>query len=77
MISITGAVTFVLILIVGGIIVALLMYAINYCEREFPNAPAVWKVARIAVVLLTIFILIGLLISLVSGQPLFRNDFRL
>lgn len=76
MISLAGAVSIVLIIIVGGLIVALLMYAINYCEREFPNAAIVWKVARIAVVLLSVLVLIGLLISVVSGQPLFRNDLR-
>jgi uncharacterized membrane-anchored protein len=76
MISLSGAVTFVLFIVVGGLVVALLIYAINYCEKEFPNTPAVWKVARIAVVLLTVFVLIGMLISLISGQPFFRNDWR-
>lgn len=76
MISLTGAVTLIIYLLVAGLVFGLLYWLVVYCEREFPGIPLFFKVARIALVFLAVLVLIGLLISIVSGQPVFRNDFR-
>ena len=76
MISLTGAVTFIVYLLVAGLVFGLLYWLICYCEHEFPGIPLFFKVARIVLVILAVLILVGLLISVVSGQPVFRNDFR-
>jgi Trk-type K+ transport system membrane component len=73
MISITAAVTVILYLIVGGLIFGLLYYAIYYCEKEFPGGGIFWKFARIVLVLLAVFVIIGILLSMFGGQQLFRQ----
>lgn len=60
---------FVAIVVAG--ILGLLWYAINYCEKEFPSMPLVWKVVRVVFVLLVIFMLICALLALI-GKPLIR-----
>ena len=68
MISISAAVTVVLYLIVAGLIFWLLWWLIGYCGIPEPFN----KVARVILAILAVFVLIGILLSLVGGQPLFR-----
>lgn len=68
MISISAAVTIVLYLVVGGLIFWLLMYLIDYVGLPEPFN----KVARVILVVLAVFVLIGLLLSFLGGTPLFR-----
>lgn len=73
MISLSGAVTFILYLLVCGLVFGLLYWLIVYCEREFPGFPLFFKLARIALVFVAVLVIIGLLIHVVGGQPLFRD----
>lgn len=67
MISINAMVTVVLTLIVYGLVAGLLLYLIDVCETPEP-----WrKFARIAVIAFGVLVLIGMLLSVVSGRPLF------
>lgn len=68
MISISAAVTVILYLVVGGLIFWLLWWLIGYCGLPEPFN----KVARVLLAVLAVFVLIGLLLSLLGGQPLFR-----
>ena len=72
MISLSAAASVLLYLIVGAIVFALMLYAVGVCEREFPQAAPWWKVCRILVVLMAVFVLIGALLSLVGGVQVFR-----
>lgn len=72
MISISGAVSIILALIVGGVVFALLLYAVCYCEREFPGLALFWKFGRIILVLLAVFVLIGVLLNMAGGVQVFR-----
>ena len=76
MISLAGAVTFIVYLLIAGLVFGLLYYLICYCEKEFPGIPLFFKIARLALVFLAVLVLIALLISVVGGTPLFRNDWR-
>lgn len=51
-------------------IIALLWFAIQYAEQNFP-APLVWKCVRVVFVLLVVFFLIAVLLSLI-GHPVVR-----
>lgn len=68
MISLSTAAWFIFVLIIAGVIFWLLSWAIDYVGVPEPFR----KVARVVLVLLAVFILIGLLLSLVGGQPIFR-----
>lgn len=68
MISLQTAVYFIFLLIIAGVIFWLLSWAIDYVGIPDPFR----KVARVVLVLLAVFVLIGLLLSLVGGQPIFR-----
>lgn len=68
MISLSGAVTIVLYLIVGGLIFWLLSWLVNYINPPEPFR----KIANVVLVVLAVLVCIGLLLSLVGGQPLFR-----
>lgn len=68
MISLSGAVTIIIYLLVGGLIFWLLWFLINYI-----NPPEPWKkVANVILMILAVLVIIGILLSLVGGQPLFR-----
>ncbi len=58
MISISAAVTIIVLLIAGAIIFALLQYAINYSEKQFPDYPMFFKIARVILVLLSVLVII-------------------
>ena len=68
MISITMAVQVVLILVIGGIIFWLLYFLIARSPM-----PAEWKtVANFILLVLGVFVLIGILLWLATGTPIFR-----
>ncbi len=68
MVSISAAVTLVLYLIIAGLIFGLLWWLIGYCAIPEPFN----KLARVILAVLAVFVCIGLLLSLVGGQALFR-----
>ena len=68
MISIASAVQLIFYLIIAGVIFWLLSFAIDYVGVPEPFR----KVARVVLVLLAVFVVIGILLNLVGGQPLFR-----
>ena len=68
MISISAAVTVVMYLIIAGIIFGLLWWLIVFCQIPEPFN----KVARVILAILAVFVVIGILLSLVNGTPMFR-----
>ncbi len=68
MISLSAAVTLIVYLIVAGLVFGLLWWLVGYCGLPQPFD----KAARVALAILAVLVLIGLLLSLVGGQPLFR-----
>ena len=68
MISIGGAVTVIMYLIVAGMIFGLLWWLINYVAPPEPFR----KVANVILAILAVMVVIGILLSLVGGQQLFR-----
>lgn len=71
MIGIGDLVYVIVGLLVGGLILGLLWWLINYCEKEFPGFPMIFKVIRIVFVILVVLVLISLLLHLV-GYPVVR-----
>lgn len=67
MISIQAAVSVIVYLIVGGLIFWLLWWLIGYCAIPEPFN----KVARVILAVLAVLVIIGILLSLVSGRPIF------
>lgn len=68
MISLSSLVSAVVILLVAGLIFWLLWWLIGYCGVPEPFN----KVARVVLAVLAVLVCIGILLGLVSGQPLFR-----
>jgi hypothetical protein len=68
MISIQGAVTTIMYLIVGGVIFGLLWWLIGYCGLPQPFD----KVARVILAILAVMVVIGVLLSFMGGQQIFR-----
>ena len=68
MIPLNGMVQLVITLIVAGLIFWLLWWLIQYCGIPEPFN----KVARVILAILAVLVIIGVLLSLVNGQPLFR-----
>lgn len=68
MISIEGAVRVVLYLIVGGLIFWLLWFLINYVNPPDPFK----KIANVILMILAVLVVIGILLSMVGGVPVFR-----
>ncbi len=74
MIDLSTVVWVVVYLLVAGAVFGLLFFLINYIAKQFPG-PAMdlfAKVARILLIVLAVLVLIGLLVSFISGQPLIR-----
>jgi len=67
-IPLNGMVQLVITLIVAGLIFWLLWWLIQYCGIPEPFN----KVARVILAILAVLVIIGVLLSLVNGQPLFR-----
>lgn len=68
MISISMAVTVILTLIVAGLVFWLLNFLVDYVALGEPFT----KVAKVILVVLAVFVCIGVLLSLLGGQPMFR-----
>jgi hypothetical protein len=68
MISRSTAVWVVLYLIIGGLVFWLLNFLVDYVHPPEPW----YKVAKVILVVLAVLVLIGILVSLVQGVPLFR-----
>ncbi len=68
MISLTGAVQVIVYLIVAGLIFGLLWWLVGYCGLPEPFN----KFARVALAILAVLVIIGLLLSLTTGTPIFR-----
>lgn len=68
MISLTAAMNVVLYLIIAGLVFGLLWWLVSYCNVPEPFN----KAARVVLAVLAVFVIIGILISLVSGTPVFR-----
>ena len=67
MISISGAVSIVITLIIAGVIFGLLWWLIGYCGLPEPFN----KVARVILAIIAVLVVIGVLLQLVGGQPIF------
>ena len=67
MISLSGAVTVIVYLLVAGLVFYLLMWLVNYINPPEPFK----KVATVVLAVLAVLVAIGILLSLVGGQPLF------
>jgi len=72
MIDLQTVVMIVVYLIVAAIVFGLLFYLVNYVGSQFPGAEPFIKIARIILVVLAVLVCIGILVSLVSGNPVFR-----
>lgn len=68
MISLSAAVSIVIYLIVAGLVFYLLWWLINYCNPPEPFK----KIANVVLAVLAVLVIIGILISAVNGQPIFR-----
>lgn len=68
MISLSAAVTVFVYIIVAGLVFYLLLWLVNYIGLPEPFN----KAARIVLVILAVLVLIGILLSIVGGQPIFR-----
>ena len=68
MLSLSGAVSIVIYLIVAGLVFWLLTWLIDYCGIPQPFA----KVAKCVIAVIAVLVIIGVLLGAVSGQPLFR-----
>ncbi len=67
MISIGGAVTVIITLIVAGVIFWLLWWLIGYCGIPEPFN----KVARVILAVLAVLVVIGVLLQFVGGRSVF------
>lgn len=68
MISLSAAVSILVYLIVAGLIFGLLWWLVGYCALPQPFD----KVVRVVLAILAVFVIIGALLSLAGGTPLFR-----
>lgn len=68
MISISAAVTTIVYLIVAGLIFWLLWWLISYVGPPEPFR----KIANVILAILAVLVVIGILLSLVGGGPIFR-----
>jgi hypothetical protein len=73
MVNLQSVVWVVLYLIIAGAVFGLLLWLTSYVERQFPGEGMALfaKVARILLVVLAVLLVIGVLVSMVSGTPLF------
>ena len=68
MLSIQTVVYVVLFLLGAGAVFGLLLWLVQYLEKEFPGFGLFFKAARIALVVLAVLVLIGLICHLM-GAP--------
>ncbi len=74
MIDLNTVIFVVLYLLIAGAVFGLLFLLINYVESQFASPPMAMfcKVARVFLVILAVLVLIGMLVSMISGTPLFH-----
>jgi hypothetical protein len=74
MISLGGLVSVVVALLVLGLVVALLIWLVDYVSGQFPSAAPFAKVAKIIVVVVAVLLLIGIILNLsgMTSGPVFR-----
>ena len=68
MISIQAAVTVVIYLIIAGLVFWLLWWLLNFVAPPEPFR----KIGTVILAVLAVLVCIGILLSLVTGQPIFR-----
>lgn len=68
MISIQGAVNIIVYLVVAGLIFWLLWWLVNYVAPPEPFR----KIANVILAILAVLVIIGILLSVVGGTPIFR-----
>jgi hypothetical protein len=75
MISLGGAVSVVVYLLVAAVVFGLLFWLIDYIGGQLPSFTPFVKVARIILVVIAVLVLIGVLLNIsgVMPGPLFRS----
>lgn len=68
MISLSGAVLVFVYLLVAGLVFGLLWWLVGYIGLPEPFN----KAARVVLAILAVLVIIGILLSLIGGTPLFR-----
>lgn len=68
MISLSGMVSVIIYLIVAGLVFWLLWWLVGYVGLPEPFR----KIANVVLAIAAVIVIIGILLSLVSGQQLFR-----
>ncbi len=68
MISLNAAVTVIVYMIVAGLVFWLLWWLVNYIAPPEPFR----KVANVVLAILAVLVIIGILLTFVGGQPIFR-----
>ena len=68
MISLSGAVMVIVYLMIAGLVFWLLWWLISYIGPPEPFR----KIANVILAILAVLVIIGILLSLVGGQALFR-----
>jgi len=69
MISLSAAINVVILLIVAGLIFWLLWWLVNYVAPPEPFR----KIANVVLAIIAVLVICGILLSLVSGTPVFRQ----
>jgi len=74
MIDLREVVGIVLYILIAGVVFGLLFFLVDYVGRQFPGeAMAMFvKLAKILLIVLAVLVVIGILIGLLGGQPMFR-----
>lgn len=72
MVSLSGLVSIVLYLLIAAAVLGLLWFLVGFCEKSIGGPPMVYAVIRVIFVVLVVLLLIGLLLSFASQQPLFK-----
>lgn len=67
MISLSGVVYFIIYLIVAGLVFWLLWWLVGYINPPEPFR----KIANVALAILGVLVIIGILLSVVGGGPMF------
>jgi preprotein translocase subunit Sss1 len=67
MISLSGLVGLVIYLMVAGLIAWLLLFLVDYINPPEPFK----KVAKVAIVVIGVMVVIGVLLQLIGNQPVF------
>ena len=68
MISLSGAVTALVYLIIAGLVFWLLWWLLGYVDPPEPFR----KVGTVILAILAVMVIVGILLSLVGGTPVFR-----